>query len=292
MPDTYMGTVSITPNGCMMQREAVVSYLKSISEHILMRQQLEGEVQRLRNELADVTRGGPDTSLPPEPQPPIQDRYPIFTLIIVPVFLVIFLFLDYSFRDKLLVVGVPLLCLILSVFHHHRGNKKAMEDWQSRKQAYEQEKARILALNSSVSSEDSSEVIAIKRDLSNVEGALDRLDRSRQELDNQNVLAVDYRQGMIPCVLYSYFLKGRANTLTEAINLFHTELHQEHQRQDMLKMEQEMNMHQEALMRQQNLNTARLSAQIENAKNEIELQSTLDTLYTVETMERLIRALS
>jgi hypothetical protein len=167
-----------------------------------------------------------------------------------------------------------------------------MEDWQSRKQAYEQEKARILALNSSVSSEDSSEVIAIKRDLSNVEGALDRLDRSRQELDNQNVLAVDYRQGMIPCVLYSYFLKGRANTLTEAINLFHTELHQEHQRQDMLKMEQEMNMHQEALMRQQNLNTARLSAQIENAKNEIELQSTLDTLYTVETMERLIRALS
>ena len=96
---------------------------------------------------------------------------------------------------------------------------------------------------------------------------------------------------MIPCILYSFFLNGRANTLAEAINLFHEEMYRQNQEQNQLQFQQEMRMHQDALMLQQNLNAARLSQQIEDAKNEIELQSLMDSLYTVDMINLLMKSM-
>ena len=64
------------------------------------------------------------------------------------------------------------------------------------------------------------------------------------------------------------------------------------QRESQEQLREEMRMRQDAIMLQQELNMERISLQIENAKNEIEMQILLDSLYTTDMINRIWRELS
>lgn len=285
--------ISITPDGKRMQREEVVEYLKNLSEHILLEIQLEEHISDLREKLADMTKEV-DLShvLPSEPMPPVMDKYPKAAIAAVVFFLLYELFLGRDLEEQILVIGGAGGALILSLLWHQRGNRKAMADWQERKSLYDAEAKRIAALDSRVEQNDPPEVLEVKQELQQTEDACRKIQTSRSVQENQNVLASEYRKGMIPCILYSFFLNGRANTLSEAINLFHVEIHQQSQIQEQERMREEILMHQDAILRQQNLNVARLSNQIEEAKNELELDILLDSLYTAGQIDALRRELN
>ena len=75
------------------------------------------------------------------------------------------------------------------------------------------------------------------------------------------------------------------NTLSEAINLFHAERHN----QRMIELQEEMRMREEAMMMQQNLNAARLSEQIESAKNEIEMDNFIQSCFVQDRLDSIYR---
>lgn len=285
--------ISITPDGKRMQREEVVEYLKNLSEHILVEIQLEEHVSELRKNLAEMTRQV-DLShvLPPEPMPPVMDPYPKVSIVVVVCALLYELFLGQDLKEQLVVIGGAGGALILSLLWHQSGNRKAMADWQERKRLYDVEAERVANLNSGAEQNDSPEVLEVKRELQQAEDACRKVQASKRFQENRNILAAEYRKDMIPCVLYSFFLNGRANTLSEAINLFHVEMHQQNQIQEQERMREEILMHQNAILKQQNLNAARLSNQIEDAKNELELDIWLDSLYTAGQIDALRRDLN
>jgi hypothetical protein len=290
--EDYKGEISITPDGTILQRNEVVDYLKRLSEHILIQNQLEIEAERFREKLAELTKVSKKKILPPEPNPPIQDPYPILPIIVCSVFGFIFLkYTEEPMTKKIVYASIVICMVVISIAIHYHGNRRAMKDWQNRKAAYEQEQKRISSLNSTASPQDSDEVLDVKQKLKSTEEVLEKVIVSRQCLDGKNILADDYRQNFIPCVLYEYFMKGRVNTLSEAINLFHLEMHQSNMLQQQQQMAQEIAMHQDAMLLQQQLNTERLASQIHDAKNEIEFQIALDSMYTTEMLESLRREL-
>lgn len=285
--------VSITPDGRTLERSEVVEYLKTLSEHIVIQTQLEDEIRKLRKNLAEATKPQElDGLLPPEPMPPTEEKYPLITLIVLPVFAVLMLFNGNSVFERVVLPIVVFTLLFFSLKHHKNGNIKAQEDWEKRKVAYDREVARVQALNSSAKRGDSAEVVRIKKELREVEDAYQKIVASKNYQENRNILAQDYRSGIIPCILYYYFQNGRANTLSEAINLYHTEQYREDQARSQAELRQEVLMHQQALMLQQNLNAARLSEQIENAKDEIELQILLGDLFVADQINSLRRDLN
>ena len=103
--------------------------------------------------------------------------------------------------------------------------------------------------------------------------------------DSQEVLPKELREWPIPAELYGYFESGRVNTLSEAINLFHAERHN----QRMIELQEEMRMREEAMMMQQNLNAARLSEQIESAKNEIEMDNFIQSCFVQDRLDSIYR---
>ncbi len=284
--------VSVTPDGRIMERSEVVEYLKALSQHILIRMKLEEELEGLRSQLAEATKEEPEKQITvPEPDPPLKESYPILTLIVVPLGILFFLFSDYPAAQKAGGVAVITAALLFSLFRHRRANERAQREWEEQRAAWEKETERVRNLNSAVSTQDTPEVVSLKEQMGRTEDACERICTSMQGLEEQNVLAPSYREGVIPCVLYGFFLDGRANTLSEAINLFHEEMHRKNQEENQLRIQEEIRMHQDALMRQQNLNAARLSAQIEDAKNEIELQGMMNSLYTADMIRLLWKEL-
>lgn len=284
--------VSVTPDGRIMERSEVVEYLKALSQHILIRMKLEEELEGLRSQLAEATKEEPEKQITvPEPDPPLKESYPILTLIVVPLGILFFLFSDYPAAQKAGGVAVITAALLFSLFRHRRANERAQREWEEQRAAWEKETERVRNLNSAVSTQDTPEVVSLKEQMGRTEDACERICTSMQGLEEQNVLAPGYREGVIPCVLYGFFLDGRANTLSEAINLFHEEMHRKNQEENQLRIQEEIRMHQDALMRQQNLNAARLSAQIEDAKNEIELQGMMNSLYTADMIRLLWKEL-
>ena len=292
MNDTGRIAVSITPDGRTMERSEVVEYLKILSQHILAKAKLENELDNLHAELAEATKEEPGKQvLPPEPDPPLKESYPLFTLIAVPFFMIAMMFADFSPAEKLGILAIGSGAFAFSLIRHRNENRKARKDWEERRAAWEKDTERIRNLNSVVSVQDPPEVAGLKERLGGTEDAYEKICDSLAEQENRNILAPQYRKDMIPCILYSFFLNGRANTLAEAINLFHEEMYRQNQEQNQLQFQQEMRMHQDALMLQQNLNAARLSQQIEDAKNEIELQSLMDSLYTVDMINLLMKSM-
>ena len=284
--------VSVTPDGRIMERSEVVEYLKALSQHILIRMKLEEELEGLRSQLAEATKEEPEKQITaPEPDPPLKESYPILTLIVVPLGILFFLFSDYPAAQKAGGVAVITAALLFSLFRHRRANERAQREWEEQRAAWEKETERVRNLNSAVSTQDTPEVVSLKEQMGRTEDACERICTSMQGLEEQNVLAPSYREGVIPCVLYGFFLDGRANTLSEAINLFHEEMHRKNQEENQLRIQEEIRIHQDALMRQQNLNAARLSAQIEDAKNEIELQGMMNSLYTADMIRLLWKEL-
>ena len=293
MSDVQSAPISVTPDGRILKREEVVAYLKKLSEHILFMGRLEKEITETRAELAEATRGEESEVLSlPEPSPPIKDPYQLITKIATPVLSIAFLFMDYPLWQRILIFLVVWACFLISMGHHANENDKAQKEWEEKRAAYDREVERIQNLNSVVSSEDTSETAEIKKRLEAAETAYQKISASKRELENENILAPNYRKELIPCFLYSLFTQGRVNTLSEAINLFHTEIYQMEQRESQEQLREEMRMRQDAIMLQQELNMERISLQIENAKNEIEMQILLDSLYTTDMINRIWRELS
>ena len=288
MADTRNIPVSITHAGRTMERTEVVEYLKVLSQHVLIRMELEKELEELRAELAEETKEEKGKAiLPPEPDPPLKESYPLLTLIGVPFLIICILLSDFSAAEKAAVAVVSIAALLFSLIRHRCANERAQADWEERKAAYEKEMERIQNLNSEVTAQDPPAVAELKNQLSQTEEAYEKICASLEYQEKRDILAPNYRKGIIPCILYGFFMDGRVNTLSEAVNLFHEEMHRQNQEQNQLRQQQEMEMHLNALMLQQNLNAARLSSQIEDAKNEIELQILMDSLYTTDMINLL-----
>ena len=94
---------------------------------------MEEHISDLREKLADMTKEV-DLShvLPPEPMPPVMDKYPKAAIAAVVFFLLYELFLGRDLEEQILVIGGAGGALILSLLWHQRGNRKAMADWQER----------------------------------------------------------------------------------------------------------------------------------------------------------------
>lgn len=75
------------------------------------------------------------------------------------------------------------------------------------------------------------------------------------------------------------------NALSEAINLFYAELHN----QRMQQLQEEIRTRQEAMIMQQNLNAARLSEQINTAKNEIEMDNFIQSCFVQDRLDSIYR---
>lgn len=84
-----------------------------------------------------------------------------------------------------------------------------------------------------------------------------------KELMLRQVIAPDYRDGDIPQLLLMYLFNGRANTLTEAINVYHEEMH----RLEMKKIAEQQNREShEALQRQLDIAWRSMENQREQAE--------------------------
>ena len=82
--ETYNIPISITPDGKEMKRESVVEYLKSWCELALLSSKLEEEKEQIKEKLAEATREKKRENIqPPEPVPPIKERYPIMSIVAV-----------------------------------------------------------------------------------------------------------------------------------------------------------------------------------------------------------------
>ncbi|MCD7858487.1 MAG: hypothetical protein LUG55_12030 [Clostridiales bacterium] len=64
-------------------------------------------------------------------------------------------------------------------------------------------------------------------ELMSLNGKGQELAKQRDDLLLMQVIAPDYRGGHIPELLMNYLFNGRAQTLSEAINVYHTEKHQQ-----------------------------------------------------------------
>ena len=107
----------------------------------------------------------------------------------------------------------------------------------------------------------------------------------RWHYESEDILPKELLEWPVPAVLSNYFSSGRVNTLSEAINLFYAELHN----QRMQQLQEEIRTRQEAMIMQQNLNAARLSEQINTAKNEIEMDNFIQSCFVQDRLDSIYR---
>ena len=279
--------VSITYTGETMQRKDVVEYLQQVCTYHIAFDEFSEQYERLEKELETVKQKYDSSQWKaPNKTPPSRGLIGPIVWSAGAVLLGRWLLgLPFGLVFKAIVVGVMAFLIWMFFSSNEDAYKKELAAWEQEKEAYAQ---RLKWLED----QKASYVDGKPKEVADAEQVLEDVGRTREfarirtwHFDSQEVLPKELREWPIPAELYGYFESGRVNTLSEAINLFHAERHN----QRMIELQEEMRMREEAMMMQQNLNAARLSEQIESAKNEIEMDNFIQSCFVQDRLDSIYR---
>lgn len=279
--------VSVTYNGRTMPREEVVDYLQQLCTYRMAFDELSEQVERRTKEFEAVKEKYDSTKwkVPSETAP--KENYTgviIWAGIIV---LIARWFLGFStgliFRSVVIAIAAG---IVLLFYYGEKDNcKQECAAWEKEKEDYAQKLKWFEEQKASYVDGKPKEVADAEKALMDVRKMLEFARIRRWKYESQEILPKELLEWPIPAVLNNYFSSGRVNTLCEAINLFYAERHN----QRMLQLQEEMRTRQEAMIMQQNLNAARLSEQINTAKNEIEMDNFIQSCFVQDRLDSIYR---
>lgn len=279
--------VSITYTGETMQRQEVVDYLEQYIVSYMAYDQFSLEKEQAENKIKALKQKYDESSLKaPSDMPPKRSYTGEIGGSVLVVLIGRGLFGLFSvFWFRAVVLGVVALWIWLMFDGGREEYKKECENWKKAKEEYTEKKKWLEEQKKTYKDGKPPELLAAEEELQNADFALKMVDLRCKSYEAKDVLPKPLREWPIPVELYGYFSSGRVNTLSEAINLFHAECHN----QRMLQLQEEMRTRQEAMIMQQNLNAARLSEQINTAKNEIEMDNFIQSCFVQDRLDSIYR---
>lgn len=279
--------VSVTYTGKTMPREEVVDYLQQLCTYRMAFDELSEQVERRTKEFEAVKEKYDSTKwkVPSETAP--KENYTgviIWAGIIV---LIARWFLGFStgliFRGVVIAIAAGIMLIF---YYGEKDNcKRECAAWEKEKEDYAQKLKWFEEQKASYVDGKPKEVVDAEKALMDVRKMLEFARIRRWHYESENILPKELLEWPVPAVLSNYFSSGRVNTLSEAINLFYAERHN----QRMLQLQEEMRTRQEAMIMQQNLNAARLSEQINTAKNEIEMDNFIQSCFVQDRLDSIYR---
>ena len=283
--------VSVTYTGKTMQRHEVVAYLKELCFYKVAQDELKEAVNGMSSRIQEL-----ETKYNKQPMPPPSEKPPERNWVGVGL-LAGDSCCGRNLDDDALAQphhkadwnwcnGFFYLCCIMGEKDSY---KKSCEDWEASKETYAKEQVWRKEVEANQVDGKPKEIAEAMRERQGYQEALGRIGTRCQELEAENVLPSGLLAWPIPAKLKSYFDEGRVNTLSESINLFHAECQSIAQQQRLMQMQEEIRTRQEAMIMQQNLNAARLSEQINTAKNEIEMDNFIQSCFVQDRLDSIYR---
>lgn len=283
--------VSVTYTGKTMQRHEVVAYLKELCFYKVAQDELKEAVNGMSSRIQEL-----ETKYNKRPMPPPSEKPPernwvglVFWLVILAAAGIWMMTHWHNRIIKMIGIGAMALFYLCCIIGEKDSYKKSCEDWEASKETYAKEQVWRKEVEANQVDGKPKEIAEAMRERQGYQEALGRIGTRCQELEAENVLPSGLLAWPIPAKLKSYFDEGRVNTLSESINLFHAECQSIAQQQQLMQMQEEMRTRQEAMIMQQNLNAARLSEQINTAKNEIEMDNFIQSCFVQDRLDSIYR---
>lgn len=282
--------VSVTYTGKTMQRNEVVDYLQQLCTYHMAFDELSEQYERRTKEFeaVEAVKEKYDSTkwkVPSETAP--KENYIgviIWAGIIV---LIARWFLGFStgliFRGVVIAIAAGIMLIF---YYGEKDNcKRECAAWKKEKEDYAQKLKWFEEQKASYVDGKPKEVVDAEKALMDVRKMLEFARIRRWHYESEDILPKELLEWPVPAILSNYFSSGRVNTLSEAINLFYAELHN----QRMQQLQEEIRTRQEAMIMQQNLNAARLSEQINTAKNEIEMDNFIQSCFVQDRLDSIYR---
>jgi len=289
--------ISVTRNGVELTRSEVIEYLVRVCAKKKEIADYQDEVKQFEKEKKFIEMQMGKKEYTGDPEPEISSfsfvTYAIIFIAAATVGTIITQILKAIGLSEWFGVIALLVCYVIGFsipIRIKRSDKKAHKVWVAR--APEREKAKA-----EFDKKERERMAPYTLKLSEL--ADKRLSRSFeaqklvQEYESLLVLdylAQDYRKNDVPFILLCYFINGRANTLTEAVNLFHQESHQmrleelQHQ-----QMESARRAHERMLAEQRSANrelNAKADEAVSAAKS-AEFNSMLAAIFSAQTLDKV-----
>lgn len=279
--------VSITYTGETMQRKDVVTYLQQFCIYHIASDELSEQKERLENEIKQQEAKYDSSKWKkPSETPPKREFFGAAVWVIIIVLVAKWLLgLSSGLVFRGIVVGIAALLIWLFIWSSQTDYKDRCKNWEKEKEEYAQKLKWLEEQKASYVDGRPKEIAEVEKVVEDVCKTLEFAKGRLKWYESREILPEEMREWPIPVELFDYFNSGRVNTLSEAINLFHTERHN----QRLLQLQEEIRMREEAMMQQQNLNAARLSEQINAAKNEIEMDNWIQSCFVQDRLDSIYR---
>lgn len=284
-----------------LSKMEAVKYLLNLSVCQLETVQLEEKIKKLNYKINEIKKKMERTFYE-EPKPPVKKPFPSKHLLVW-VGTLVGLFLDYKFDDGFEdydAFGIICLCFFIIVYGigiFIVGISRSIR-YKRQIEAYKKTEEERLRARENHREQENKRINALKKELKPLEEEQKRhylqqeeIKKKRKLLSNTNIMAKEYCEGNIPIALLGYFYKGRANTLMDAINIFHMEKSYTEIQEELYKQREEISRNYAQLVYQQNMNIEKLSEQIESVKNELATQQLMDSLYTNVMLDNISKRL-
>lgn len=279
--------VSVTYTGKTMPREEVVDYLQQLCTYRMAFDELSEQVERRTKEFEAVKEKYDSTKwkVPSETAP--KENY-IGVIIWAGIIVLIarwFLGFPTGLIFRGVVIAIAAGMILLFYWGEKDHGKQERATWEKEKEDYAQKLKWLEEQKASYVDGKPKEVVDAEKALMDVRKMLEFARIRRWHYESEEILPKELLEWPVPAILSNYFSSGRVNTLSEAINLFYAERHN----MRMLQLQEEMRTRQEAMIMQQNLNAARLSEQINTAKNEIEMDNFIQSCFVQDRLDSIYR---
>lgn len=283
--------VSVTYTGKTMQRNEVVDYLQQLCTYRMAFDELSEQYERRTKEFEAVKEKYDSTKwkVPSETAP--KENY-IGVIVWAGIIVLIarwFLGFPTGLIFRGVVIAIAAGMILLFYWGEKDHGKQERATWEKEKEDYAQKLKWLEEQKTSYVDGKPKEVADAEKAMEDVSQMREFARIRRWHYESEDILPKELLAWPIPAKLKSYFDEGRVNTLSESINLFHAECQSIAQQQQLMQMQEEMRTRQEAMIMQQNLNAARLSEQINTAKNEIEMDNFIQSCFVQDRLDSIYR---